>query len=109
MIEKMTLDQHIWILPPGFSGTCANRLTEAGLAAHGQLLAALSNSRRNQTDEAFSQFKNAWQWLPGNPLIANHYAAGSAPANSPRSDGGRLDFDSMQFLQSRRGICAWFD
>lgn len=62
-------------LPPGFSETCANRLTEAGLAAHGQLLAALSSAGQNQTDEAFSQFKNAWQLLPGNPVIANHYAA----------------------------------
>lgn len=65
----------LWSSQPGFTERTQRRLRESGLQAHLELLWGVAGIRKNQPGEAFKHFKMAWELLPGNPVLANNYAA----------------------------------
>jgi tetratricopeptide (TPR) repeat protein len=65
----------LWNSQPGFGERTARRLRECRLAAHLRLLDGIAAIQKNLPDEGLGHFKAAWESLPGNPVIANNYAA----------------------------------
>jgi len=87
-----------WADLPGFGAGTRQRLTESGLDAHLLLLSGISSLMENKPDQAFVQFRKAWELLPGNPVIANNHAlllaasqASGAPVEALAIIDGVLD------------------
>jgi tetratricopeptide (TPR) repeat protein len=74
LTNELLIGAGVWKSFPGFAEKTRRRLSEAGLDAHSELLAATASIVGRKPGEAFVQFRNAWTLLPGNPLIANNYA-----------------------------------
>jgi len=74
LTNELLIGAGTWESFPGFAEKTRRRLTEAGLEAHSELLAATASFVGRKPGEAFLRFQNAWALLPGNPVIANNYA-----------------------------------
>jgi Flp pilus assembly protein TadD len=72
---------------PGFTERTTLRLRESGLSAHLELLFGVACLQKNRPGEASRHFKEAWELLPGNPVLANNHAVmlGAGPGDADRA------------------------